>query len=164
MEDNGLAENIRLTGKQTKHSLEWHQNIWLFKEIQKMHSQSDYQITLMICIKITICEKLIDNTPITLTKENNILLQLASHACKRDEKALVASTWHILAEIETITNLNVTVKEYEPKMSDYFPHIETKEEVETKQLRSLNKSFNILIKLLSIPNMTTATPSQETTW
>jgi len=68
-----------------------------------------------------LCEKPINNTPITLTKENNILLQLASHACKRDEKALVASTGYILAEIETITNLNVIVKEYEPKMSRLFP-------------------------------------------
>jgi hypothetical protein len=172
-----------------------------------------------------LCEKPIDTTPITLTKENNILLQLASHACKRDEKALVASTRYILAEIEAITNLNVTVKEYEPKMSDYFPNIETREEEETekprkkrnthiphdiqdlhllydelfqffatpphetarpvrssrnkrvkreqvikskdqvdKDISSLNESFNILIKLLSVPNMTSTTPSQKTTW
>ena len=128
------------------------------------------------------CERPIDRTVHTLTKENNLLLQLAHHACKRDEKSLISSTQYILSEIEAITNLNITIRDYHPKMSDYFPTIEdfdeeeeeeenqknprkkretkkkTKEEVD-KDIQNLNKSFKTLIKLLSTPKFTTTTPA-----
>lgn len=87
------------------------------------------------------CEKPIDRTFEKTSKETNILLQLASNACIRDERALVASTQYILSEIEAITNLNITVKEYTPKMEDFFPIIIDDEEeiTEENQVQKLGK-------------------------
>ena len=133
------------------------------------------------------CEKPIDNTVQTLTKENNILLQLAHHACKRDEKALVSSTRYILAEIEAITNLNVTLQDSKPKMSDYFPNIgEDVEETKQDQNREVRRDKrstqedyrrynkgeisiwevirNDILRLLRIPeHLITTTPSTTST-
>ncbi len=53
-----------------------------------------------------VCQKPIDKSTYETTRENNILLQLAHHACRRDEKQIVTSTRYILTEIEAITNLN----------------------------------------------------------
>ena len=120
-----------------------------------------------------ICEKPIDKTPLLLSKENNILLQLASHACKRDEKALVASTRYILAEIEAITNLNITTREYEPKMSDYFPNIQAEEEETEKPRKKRNTHIPYDIQGLQLlydalkrfftfpPETTTARPERS---
>ena len=56
-------------------------------------------------------------------EENNILLQVADHACKRDEKGLVASVEVVINEIEAITNLNVTFPEEEMNMDHFLPKI-----------------------------------------
>ena len=133
------------------------------------------------------CEKPIDNTVQTLTKENNILLQLAHHACKRDEKPLVSSTRYILAEIEAITNLNVTIQDIKPKMSDYFPNIgedveETTQDQKTEAIRvkrTTQEDYrryhrgeisiwevirNDILRLLRMPeHFITTTPSTSTT-
>ena len=76
------------------------------------------------------CMKPVDATFEQATKESNILMQLAKNACIRDEKALVASTELILAEIEAITNLNISIQSYTPKMEDFFPVIITPDQRE----------------------------------
>ena len=93
------------------------------------------------------CMKPVDATFEQVTKESNILMQLAKNACIRDEKALVASTELILAEIEAITNLNISIQSYTPKMEDFFPVIITpdqKEEVQSavqRKRRHLTKKY-----------------------
>ena len=59
----------------------------------------------------------------TISRETNVLLQMAHHNCKRDEKGLIASTKLIIAEIEAITNLNLTLKEEVINAEDFFPTI-----------------------------------------
>ncbi len=48
-----------------------------------------------------LCQKPIDKSTYETTRENNILLQLAHHACRRDEKQIVTSTRYILAEVRS---------------------------------------------------------------
>jgi hypothetical protein len=58
-----------------------------------------------------------------LKEENNLILQVTDHACKRDEQGLVASTNIIINEIEAITNLNVSMPEEIQTMDHFFPKI-----------------------------------------
>jgi hypothetical protein len=58
-----------------------------------------------------------------LKEENNLILQVTDHACKRDEQGLVASTNIIINEIEAITNLNVSMPEEIQTMDHLFPKI-----------------------------------------
>ena len=91
------------------------------------------------------------------TKENNLFLQLADHACKRDKGALIAATQYILTEIEMITNLNITIKSYEPKMEDFFPTIMTEESDRAK--RSTDNVTNNNNNINS--NSTSKSPEQK---
>ena len=58
-----------------------------------------------------------------LKEENNLILQVTDHACKRDAQGLVASTNIIINEIEAITNLNVTLPEEIQTMDHFFPQV-----------------------------------------
>ena len=96
------------------------------------------------------CMKPVDATFEQVTRESNILMQLSKNACIRDEKALVASTELILAEIEAITNLNISIQSYAPKMEDFFPVIITpdqKEEITSathkRKRRHLTKKYHL---------------------
>jgi len=62
--------------------------------------------------------------PVSQVKnENNLLLQVIDHACKRDEKGLLASIKIVAEEIEAITNLNVTLPEDINSMEHFLPTI-----------------------------------------
>jgi hypothetical protein len=58
-----------------------------------------------------------------LKEENNQILQVTDHACKRDEQGLVTSTNIIINEIESITNLSVSLPEVAQTMDHFFPKI-----------------------------------------
>ena len=46
-----------------------------------------------------------------IRNENNLLLQVTDHNCKRDEQGLIAATNVVINKIEAITNLNVSLPE-----------------------------------------------------
>jgi hypothetical protein len=58
-----------------------------------------------------------------IKNENNLLLQVTNHACKRDEQGLLASTNIVISEIEAITNLNVTLSEDLSSMDHFLPKV-----------------------------------------
>ncbi len=69
------------------------------------------------------CEVPKSETGERLKEENNLILQVTDHACKRDAQGLVASTNIIINEIEAITNLNVTLPEEIQTMDHFFPQV-----------------------------------------
>jgi len=70
-----------------------------------------------------LCEKKRNTTTEVVSMENNMLTQLAHHNCQRDRRSIVASTQYLLAEIEAITSLNITLQERAPQMEEFFPQI-----------------------------------------
>jgi hypothetical protein len=58
-----------------------------------------------------------------LKEENNLILQVIDHVCKRDEQGLVASTNIIINKIQAIANLNLTLLEEIQTMDHFFPKI-----------------------------------------
>ena len=58
-----------------------------------------------------------------IRNENNLLLQVTDHACKRDEQGLIAATNVIISEIEAITNLNVTLPEDMNAVDQFLPKV-----------------------------------------
>jgi len=73
------------------------------------------------------CEKKVNTSMEFISIENNMLTQLAHHNCQRDRRAIVASTQYLLAEIESITNLNITLLDRQPTTADFFPQWSTSE-------------------------------------
>jgi hypothetical protein len=55
-----------------------------------------------------------------LKEENNLILQVMDHTCKRDEQGLVASTNIIINKIQAITNLNLTLLKEIQTMNHFF--------------------------------------------
>ena len=120
------------------------------------------------------CERPIDATFEKVTRESNLLMQLASNACIRDEKALVASTQFILAEIEAITNLNISIQSHIPKMEDFFPVIITPDEPEEivsathkrrrrrrRQARSMSSKQNLTAHTITKRSTTSTSQRQQ---
>ena len=58
-----------------------------------------------------------------IRNENNLLMQVTDHACKRDEQGLIAATNVIISEIEAITNLNVTLPEDLNSVDQFMPKV-----------------------------------------
>ena len=58
-----------------------------------------------------------------IKNENNLLLQVTDHACKRDEHGLIAATNVVINEIEAITNLNVTMPEDLNSIDQFLPKV-----------------------------------------
>ena len=112
---------------------EWEWDSYLVREGPKwflFYNNPEKEITIRMADSVDkehkdyiMCVKLLDKTFEKLSAENNLLLQLADNACKRDKRALVASTRYILTEIEMVTNLDIKIQPYTPKMEDFFPLI-----------------------------------------
>jgi len=58
-----------------------------------------------------------------IRNDNNLLLQVTDHACKRDEPGLIAATNVIISKIESITNLNVTLPEDINAVEQFLPKV-----------------------------------------
>ena len=53
----------------------------------------------------------------------NMLYKLAAHNCRRDKNTVVGTTAFTLAEVDTITQLNLNKKRPKPNFRQYFPRI-----------------------------------------
>ena len=69
------------------------------------------------------CEVLKPPPTSNIKNENNLLIQVTDHACKRDEQGLIAATNVVINEIEAITNLNVTLPEDLNSIDQFLPNV-----------------------------------------
>ena len=67
--------------------------------------------------------------------ENNLMLQLTNHACRRDEAGLMASIRINMNEIEAITNLNITLPTDLNAMDYFLPTVDQSYEFEDYKRR-----------------------------
>ena len=90
------------------------------------------------------CElpKQVENEEKSIKVENNLMLQLTNHACRRDEAGLMASIRINMNEIEAITNLNITLPEDLNAMDYFLPTVDQSYEFEDysrRRRRAANK-------------------------
>ena len=74
--------------------------------------------------------------------ENNLLLQVTDHACKRDEQGLIAATNVVISEIEAITNLNVTLPEDRNAVDQFLPKVIQSYEFDDNKKKRRKRSFS----------------------
>jgi hypothetical protein len=71
------------------------------------------------------CEKDRDTLRSDTNNENNMLVQLAIHNCKRDMPSIVASTDTTLQEIQSVTTLTLNMSNNTPDWHIFFPQFNT---------------------------------------
>ena len=77
-----------------------------------------------------------------IKNENNLLLQVTDHACKRDEQGLIAATNVVISEIEAITNLNVTLPEDLNAVDQFLPKVIQSYEFDDNKKRRRKRSLS----------------------
>jgi len=90
----------------------------------------------------TSCAKQPENEEKNIKAENNLMLQLTNHACRRDEAGLMASIRINMNEIEAITNLNITLPDDLNAMDYFLPTVDRSYEFEDytrRRKRAINK-------------------------
>ena len=81
-----------------------------------------------------------------IKNENNLLLQVTDHNCKRDELGLIAATEVVISEIEAITNLNVSLPENINSIDNFLPKVIQNYEFDEQKKRR-KRSFSRKQKL-----------------
>ena len=79
------------------------------------------------------CEVLKPPPASNIRNENNILLQVTDHNCKRDKQGLIAATNVVINEIEAITNLNVSLPEDINSIDNFLPKVVQNYEFDEKK-------------------------------
>ena len=83
-----------------------------------------------------------------IRNENNILLQVTDHNCKRDELGLIAATNVVINEIEAITNLNISLPEDINSIDQFLPKVVQNyefDEQKKRRKRSLSRKQKLYL-------------------
>ena len=111
------------------HAADWESDAWLKAEIRKyplVYAKTDDGIKIRVLdkdklnkqVKI-VCEIL----PSSQADENKILTKIVAHACERDQHSIAAETQMALAEILTITQLQLPVNKSSKELHDFLPKV-----------------------------------------
>ena len=77
-----------------------------------------------------------------IKNENNLLIQVTDHACKRDDQGLIAATNVVINETKAITNLNVTLPEDLNAVDQFLPKFIQSYEFDDDKKKRRKRSFS----------------------